>query len=117
MQDSPSPSVILALVGRALEEGLAKGFAQKVAANALGISRRELELGAYLSAMELESLGRLQLSGDLHAANAALAVGIRSGTWEGQSDELVGHLIRTTLAKLEIDQPAYPPFVAWKEMA
>ena len=27
---------------------------------------------------------------------------------------LLDHLIRTTIAKLEIDQPAYPAFKAWR---
>lgn len=44
--DDPPAALILAAVRAALETGLAPGFAQKVAANALGIAQRELAAGA-----------------------------------------------------------------------
>jgi hypothetical protein len=40
--DDPPAALIVAEVRAALEAGLAPGFAQKVAANALGIAQREL---------------------------------------------------------------------------
>ena len=42
MFDDPPAALILAEVQAALETGLPPGFAQKVAANALGIAQREL---------------------------------------------------------------------------
>lgn len=41
MFDDPPPMLIVAEVRSALEAGLTSGFAQKVAANALGIAQRE----------------------------------------------------------------------------
>lgn len=95
MADNPPASLLVAEVRRALEEGLASGFPQKVAANALGIAQRELENGPALSGERA----------------AALCATIREG---GTDDALVGELIRITIAKLEIDQPTYPSFAAWK---
>ena len=52
-----------------------------------------------------------------HALNAALASAIRDGSIALDAPELIEHLILTTVAKLEIDQPAYPAFKAWREGA
>ena len=72
--DEPPPALILAEVRAALEAGLAPGFAQKVAANALGIAQREAEA--------------------------------RFPRYSGANE--VEELVRTTLAKLAVDQPGYP---------
>lgn len=96
MADSPRPAMLVAEVRRALEEGLAPGFPQKVAANALGVAQRELENGPPIS--------------DEYVAS--LCAAIRSGE---DGADLVGELIAVTIAKLEIDQPAYPSFRAWKD--
>lgn len=96
MTDDPPIALLVAEVRKALEGGLAPGFAQKVAANALGIAQRELENGPPASEAEV----------------ARLCEAIRAG----QIDEtLIGELIGITVAKLEIDQPSYPPFRHWKE--
>jgi hypothetical protein len=55
--DDPPAALIVAEVRSALEAGLAPGFPQKVAANALGIAERELEAlarGGSLSDVETE---------------------------------------------------------------
>ncbi|WP_120717447.1 DUF6285 domain-containing protein [Tsuneonella amylolytica] len=96
MADSPPPAMLIAEVRRALDEGLAPGFPQKVAANALGIAQRELENGPPVSAEEA----------------ARMCAAIRAGE---DGADLVGELIALTIAKLEIDQPAYPSFRAWKD--
>ena len=72
--DDPPAALILAEVRAAQETGLASGFAQKVAANALGIAEREMTA--------------------------------QFPTDEG--DDAVEGLIKTTLAKIAVDQPAYP---------
>ena len=95
MADNPPAHLLVEEVRKALEAGLAPGFAQKVAANALAIAQRELERGPAVSAEE----------------TAHLLAAIREGRID---DALVGVLIRSSIAKLEIDQPGYPGFVAWK---
>lgn len=96
MTDDPPAVLLIAEVRKALDAGLAPGFAQKVAANALGIAWRELENGPPASGEEI----------------AGLCHAIQNGRVD---DALVGELIRITLAKLAIDQPAYPPFRRWRE--
>lgn len=96
MADRPPAHLLIEEVRKALEAGLPPGFPQKVAANALGIARRELASEAPIS----------------DATVARLSARIRAG----ETDEaLVGELIRLSIAKLEIDQPGYPPFRAWQD--
>ena len=95
MADNPPPGLIIAEVRKALEAGLAQGFPQKVAANALGIALREIENGPPST----------------EAQAAALSQSIRSGAAD---DATLAELVRIVIAKLEIDQPGYPPFKAWK---
>jgi hypothetical protein len=95
MSDKPPVSLLVAEVRNALDAGIAPGFPQKVAANALGIAQRELENGPAVSAADA----------------ARLSAAIRAGAVD---DGLVGELIAITIAKLEIDQPGYPAFAAWK---
>lgn len=116
MQDNPPAPLIIGEVGEALKAGLAPGFPQKVAANALGIAARELDLAPRTSADEYLRLHRLVGGqGDIAARNERLAEAIRTGALAGDCDGLVDHLIRTTLAKIEVDQPSYPPFRLWSE--
>ena len=115
MFDKPSPSLLIAEARRALDAGVAQGFPQKVVANALGIAQRELELGPASAGEERARLAALVgEENDLSALNASLAATIRSGTISADDPALVDHLIRTTVAKLEVDQPAYPAFRAWR---
>lgn len=95
MSDSPPAHMLVAEVRKALEAGLAPGFVQKVAANALGIAQRELENGPAVTPERA----------------AQLCKAVRAGQTD---DELVAELIRITISKLEIDQPTYPSFAAWK---
>ena len=118
MFDRPAPSLLIAEARRALDAGVASGFPQKVVANALGIAQRELEIGPALAEAELRRLPpMIGWDGDLDELNADLADGIRKGTFDLSSPALIEHLILTTIAKLEIDQPAYPAFKAWREGA
>ena len=115
MQDSPSPDLLIAQVREALEQGLAPGFAQKVAANALGIALREIALAPASTAREFDRLDALVGSqGNLRDRNHRLAEAIRDGSFESNRPELVDHLIRTAIDKLEVDQPTYPAYAQWK---
>jgi hypothetical protein len=115
MFDKPSPPLLIAEARRALDAGVAPGFPQKVVANALGIAQRELEMGPALAEAERTRLADLLgEDGDLAALNSAMAAAIRNGAVDCADPALRDHLIRTTIAKLEIDQPAYPAFRAWR---
>jgi hypothetical protein len=115
MFDRPSPSLLIAEARKALEEGVAPGFPQKVVANALGIAQRELEIGPPLAEEERQRLvALLGEDDDLTVLNARLAATIREGAIVSDDPALLDHLIKTTIAKLEIDQPAYPAFRAWR---
>lgn len=113
MQDNPPAPLLVAEARAALEAGLAAGFPQKVAANALGIAQRELELGPALAEAEHARLAALMgRAGGLPELNAALASDVRAGAYDMSDDALVAHLVLTTIAKLSVDQPGYPGFRA-----
>lgn len=115
MFDKPPPSLLIAEARRALDAGVAEGFPQKVVANALGIAQRELELGPDLAKAEVERLcGLLGHLGDLKCLNAEVAGRVREGADPFDDRALLGHLVLTTIAKLEIDQPGYPAYRGWK---
>jgi len=118
MLDNPPAAVLIAEARKALEEGLAPGFPQKVAANAVGIAERELELGPEFAAAEMTRLMALVgETGDLAARNRRLAEAVRTGAIALDDAALIDHLILTAIAKLEIDQPGYPAFRQWQEVA
>ena len=115
MSDDPKALLILAEVRRALDDGVQQGFHQKVAANALGIAQRELEQGPESAAAEAARLrALLQQQGDRDALNAHLAQAIRDGRPPTDAAALVGHLVRTSIEKLRIDQPGYAAFRNWQ---
>ncbi|MGN3974503.1 phosphotransferase [Tsuneonella sp. SYSU-LHT278] len=93
--DPPAP-LILAEVRAALERGVAPGFAQRVAANALGIAEREIARGPLAP----------------HDEMRALADHVREGPAD---DAPIERLIELAIARIEIDQPGYPPYRAWKD--
>ncbi|MGX7951579.1 DUF6285 domain-containing protein [Tsuneonella sp. HG249] len=112
MQDDPPAGLLVAEARKALDAGLAPGFPQKVAANALGISQRELELGPSYADEELARLAELLgETGRIEDLNAQLVNTIRAGDAMRESD-VTRHLILTTFAKLSIDQPGYRGFRA-----
>lgn len=114
MLDAPSGDDLLAEVERALKEGIAPGFAQRVAANAVALARRERAMQPALDAAERKRLVALigGQGGDLATLNAALCDAIRTRVIDAASAALTTHLWETTRAKLAVDQPAYPPFRA-----
>lgn len=112
MRDEPEAALIVAEVRRALEAGLAPGFAQKVAANALGLAEREIAAGAgeRERAQLAELLGRY---GPLPDLVAALCAQIRAGGLSLDDPALQDVLVHATLEKIAVDQPSYPPYRTW----
>ena len=115
MLDRPAALLLIAEARRALEHGAAPGFPQKVAANALGIAERELALGPEFERAVRERIGALLGEfGSAGEATEALCAAIRSGTLRLDDPMLIDHLIRTSVAKLAVDQPTYPAYRAWR---
>lgn len=120
MFDRPSATAIVAEVEAALKTGIKAGFEQLVAANALGIARRELELGPELAAAEQQRLATLLNAGtgtDLATLRQLLSEAIRAGRLAVDDPALADHLARSAIAKMTIDQPRYAAFRAWRERA
>ena len=114
MMDQPSLRELVEAAREFLESRAApelKGhtaFHARVAANALGIVARQLELGAAADDAELDRLRvLLGRDGTLDELNRALCRAIRGGDIDMLSPELRAHLERTTSDKLAIDQPGY----------
>lgn len=114
MHDQPSAAEIVAAVRGFLEkhampalEGHA-AFHARVAANALGIVERQLQLGPEQEAAEIARLRTLLgRDGSLDALNRELCRRIRAGEVDQGTEGLSEHLRETTLAKLAVDQPRY----------
>jgi len=112
--DPPTTAELVTAVREFLEEhampqleGRA-AFHARVAANALAIVARQLELAPAAEAAERERLGALLGSdGSLDDLNRELCRRIRSGDLDLDTPGLVAHLRRTTLDKLAVDQPRY----------
>ncbi|HEV2365646.1 MAG TPA: DUF6285 domain-containing protein [Caulobacteraceae bacterium] len=120
MQDQPTPSEILGAVAAFLKDEVAAGvqgalnFKVRVAANALEIARRNLDLAPPAEAVERERLAALlgQGEGSLFDLNAELCRRIEGGEVTLATPGLREHLFATTLAKLAVDQPTYSGYRA-----
>lgn len=117
MQDEPRPAEILAAVAVFLRDTVAPqatalvAYQARVAANAVELAARQLELAPAAEAAEHERLrALLGRDGSLAELNAALAEGIAAPTAELPG--IFGHLLETTLAKLAVDQPRYSGYLA-----
>ena len=114
MYDPPSTTELVTAVREFLEQQAMRelegrtAFHARVAANALAIVARQLELGPQAEAAErarlVELLGRDET---LDALNRELCRRIRRGDLDHSSPALVEHLRATTLDKLAVDQPKY----------
>jgi len=114
MYDPPTTTELVTAVREFLEEhalpNLAgrNAFHARIAANALDIVARQLELGPDAEVAEQERLGALLgIQGSLDELNRELCRRIRSGDLAIDDGGLVGHLRETTLDKLAVDQPKY----------
>jgi len=119
MQDTPNPAEILAAVARFLKDEAAPAlsghlaFQARVAANALEMMRRQIDLGPAAEADELARLKTLLgQDGDLAKLTAELSRRIASGEADLETPGLADHLWATTLAKMAVDQPTYAAYRA-----
>jgi hypothetical protein len=119
MQDPPYPSEIIGAVAAflktvvAAETTGATSFQARVAANALEMMRRQLDLAPAEDAAELARLKTLLgEDGGLAELNQRLAEQIAAGTLDLSTPGLKDHLWATTLAKLAVDQPTYAAYRA-----
>lgn len=114
MYDPPTPGELVKAVRQFIEEQAMPqlegrtGFHARVAANALAIVERQLELGPTAEVAELSRLRTLLgRDGDLETLTRELCRRIRAGELGPGDDGLVEHLRITTLDKLAVDQPRY----------
>ena len=119
MQDQPTPSEVLTAVARFLREAVAPetgartAFQARVAANALEMMRRHLDLAPSAEAAEQARLrALLAMDGDLTDLTAELCRRIRTGEIDLAAPGLAEHLWTTTLDKLAVDQPTYSGYRA-----
>jgi hypothetical protein len=117
MYDPPHLTELVAAVRSFLEETAMPqldghaAFHARVAANALAIVERQLELGPETESNELQRLTSLLGSvGTLDESNRELCRRIRSGELDASSPALLDHLRATTLDKLAVDQPKYSAY-------
>jgi hypothetical protein len=86
-------------------------FHARVAANALDLIKRELELRPAAERDEHARLrALLHADGSLEELNALLSRRIAAGEIDLQTPGVAGHLWATTLAKVAIDQPTYASY-------
>lgn len=113
-QDRPTAAELLEAVREFLERDVVgslegrRAFHARVAANAVGIVGREIELGPALAAAERERLrALLGRDGELGDLNAELARRIRDGSLDDRRAEVAAHVRATIREKLEIANPGY----------
>jgi len=117
MHDEPTSQELVAAVRDFIQnvamkqlEGRAN-FHARVAANALSIVQRELELGPEGNDNERERLKTLlNQDGTLFQLNRELCARIRAGAIGLDTPGLTDHLWKTTLSKVAIDQPKYSAY-------
>ena len=115
MQDEPQPAEILAIVATFLREEAMpalsgrQSFHARVAANAVELVRRHLELANASDEAETRRLRELFTApdGNLSELNERLTTKLSTGEMDLASPGVRDHLWRTTLEKLAVDQPNY----------
>jgi hypothetical protein len=117
MQDPPTVAELLEATVAFLREvavpqlSAHASFHARVAANALDIVKRELELRPAAEREEHVRLrALLQADGSLEELNALLSRRIAAGEIDLQTPGVADHLWATTLAKVAIDQPTYASY-------
>jgi uncharacterized protein DUF6285 len=117
MQDPPTVTELLDATAAFLRDVAVPqlsghaSFHARVAANALDLIKRELELRPAAERDEhtrLQSL--LHTEGSLDDLNALLSRRIAAGDLDLQTPGVAEHLWATTLAKVAIDQPTYASY-------
>lgn len=112
MQDRPTAAELVEAVREFLDEEARPAldgrlaFHARVAANALAIVARELELGGELAEDErARAAALLGHDGDPRALEAELATRIRDGSLDDRLDEVTEHVRATVQEKLRIASP------------
>lgn len=110
----PTASELLDSVIRFIEERAAPqlkdrdAFLCRVAVNALGAVKREIEQGPAAEAAATERLrALLGRDGDFETLNAALCDGIADGSIDGMAPEVLAHFRASIIDQVRIDQPNY----------
>jgi hypothetical protein len=125
MQDQPTAVELIDIVAEFIRvhampqlKGHA-AFHARVAANALDIVKRELEIAPKAESEEMARLkGLLGHDGSLEELNRELCAKIEGGEMSLSTPGLADHLWAITMTKLAIDQPRYSGYVrALEEMA
>jgi hypothetical protein len=119
MQDRPDPVDLVRTVAATLRDRLmpqltgSAAFEARVAANALDLVARQLELAAASDVAEHRRLVALiGHEGTLVELNRELCAWIADGRIAAADQRLREHLWATTLAKLAVDQPSYAAYQA-----
>ncbi|MDE0878864.1 MAG: DUF6285 domain-containing protein [Sphingomonas bacterium] len=115
MQDDPTPQEILTRVAHFLRQAAMPAlraphlaFQARVAANAVDLVIRQLDLGAAGEAAEHDRLRTLIGRDDsLTSLNTALADGIAAGSIDPADPLVAAHLLATSREKIAVDQPHY----------
>lgn len=114
MQDDPNPIEILASVAALLRDEImpqlsgAHAFNARVAANALDLVQRQLQIPANVPEEENQALRHfLGMEGDTAALTRELARRIADRTIDAADPALAALLFAITEAKLDVDQPRY----------
>jgi len=83
-----------------------KAYNARVAANALGIVAREIELGGQLAELDRREAARLGIHDPAEAVPRRIALGLRDGTL-ALDEQLLSWLRQRTLLAAAIDSPKY----------
>lgn len=83
-----------------------KAYNTRVAANALAIVARELEMGTGLAALDAQIATALGLDTQAGSVSRQIALALRDGTLV-VDDELLTYLRQRTLLSIAIDNPKY----------
>lgn len=83
-----------------------KGYNVRVAANALGIVARELEMGAGLAELDQQIATALGLDVQVGPVTVQIALALRDGTLV-VDDEILNYLRKRSLLAIAIDNPKY----------
>ena len=83
-----------------------KAYTTRVAANALGIVARELEMGAGLAELDNQIASTLDLHGQAGPVTRQIALALRDGTM-AHDQRILSYLRQRTLHSCAIDNPKY----------
>ena len=83
-----------------------KAYNTRVAANALGIVARELQIGAGLAELDTQIAATLGLDAQAGAVTQQVALALRDGTLV-VDDRVLAYLKQRTLLSIAIDNPKY----------